>query len=458
MKKVIKKVLIANRGEIAVRIIRTCKEMGIRTVAVYSQPDIDELHVNLADEAICIGPAGAADSYLNINNIIQAACGSGCDAIHPGFGFLSENPDFAEFAQACGLIFIGPSPKYIRLLGDKEAARAYMDSIGVAIVPGSKKSIDSLEDAILESENIGFPLLIKATAGGGGKGMRLVEAVDKLEDSFNLAKSEAKACFGDERVYMEKFIDSPKHIEVQLVCDSKGNVVHLFERDCSLQRNKQKIIEEAPCHFLNEATRAALIKTATKACKDIGYDSVGTMEFLVDRDGNFFFMEMNTRIQVEHPVSEAVTGVDIIKEQIRAASGLELSIRQKDIRRIFHAIECRIIAEDTENNFMPSPGKINFLNVPGGNGIRIDTMVYSGYTVKPFYDSMIMKLIAFAPTRRECIKKMRIALEQLIMTGIKTNIEFNYLLMHNKKFVSGRYTTKTVEEFIGELNENRDHI
>lgn len=454
----IKKLLIANRGEIAVRIIRACKEMKILTVAVYSESDRDSLHVNLADEAVCIGPSNPRESYLNMNNIIQTACSLGCDAIHPGFGFLSENPSFARLVEECGLIFVGPNHKIISMLGDKSEARKQVMKLDIPVIPGSKDFVETAEEGLLKCIELGFPVMIKACSGGGGKGMRIVHSQDDFLENFNTAKKEASLSFNDDRVYIEKFIENPKHIEIQIIGDNFGNVVHLYERDCSMQRKNQKILEEAPCYILKDSVREKLIEASLKVCKSLKYNSVGTLEFLVDKYDNFYFMEMNTRIQVEHPISEMVTGVDIVKEQIRVASNIKLSISQDKIKKSGYAIECRIMAEDVHNNFAPSPGKILFMNTPGGNGIRIETAVYNGYMVQPFYDSMIMKVITFAPTRLECIKKMRIALEELIIEGISSNIEFQYLLLHNPIFVSGKYDTGFIGNFIEELGNNAGFI
>ena len=420
----IKKLLIANRGEIAIRIIRTCKEMGIKTVAVYSQADAESLHVQLADEAVCIGAPRAVDSYLNMNNIIQAACSTGCDAIHPGFGFLSENPDFARLVEQCGLIFVGPSADIIEKLGNKSTAKRIMKEAGVPVVPGSKDVVETVEEGLERAKEITYPLIIKASAGGGGRGMRIVHSEDEFVNAFNSAKSEAKACFNNDEVYMEKFIEDPKHIEVQLIGDHFGNVIHLYERDCSFQRRNQKLVEEAPCFTLSDDIRTRMTNDAVKACKAVGYDSVGTIEFLLDKHGNYYFMEMNTRIQVEHPITEMICNIDIVKQQIKIAENQRLNIKQEDVKINGYAMECRINAENTKEDFKPSPGKITFLNLPGGRGVRNETGVYNGYTIPPFYDAMIIKVITFAPTRLECIKKMRIALEELIIEGIDTNIEF----------------------------------
>ena len=449
----IKKILIANRGEIAVRIIRACKEMMIETVAVYSKADSDSLHVMLADETVCIGEAKAQDTYLNMNNLIQAAISTNCDAIHPGFGFLSENPIFARLVEDCGLIFIGPKAEIIEQLGDKNQARKLMKEAEVPFVEGSKDIVESVEEGLRVSENIGYPVIIKAVSGGGGRGMRICYSEDEFENNYKAAQSESMACFNSDKVYVEKFIENPKHIEVQIIGDNFGNVIHLYERDCSFQRRNQKMIEEAPSTNLSQELRAALYEASIRACKYVGYNSVGTIEYLVSGD-RFYFMEMNTRIQVEHPVTEMVTNVDIIKEQIRVASNLKLSYRQEDIKCTGHAIECRINAEDIRNNFVPSPGTISFIAIPGGNGIRVETSVYSGYKITPFYDSMILKLIAYAPTRLEAIRKMRSALSELIIEGVKTNIEFHYYVMHQKDFIKAKYDTSLAGKIIKEIADD----
>lgn len=450
----IRKILIANRGEIAVRIVRTCKELNIQTVAIYSTADADALHVQLADESVCIGGPRPADSYLNMGNILQAACSTGCDAIHPGFGFLSENSKFARLVQQCGLIFIGPDPDIIDLLGNKNEARRQMKEAGVPVVPGSKDIVESLEKGIELAKTVTYPLMIKASSGGGGRGMRIVRSESEFADAYNSARSEAMTCFGDDEVYIEKFIEDPKHIEIQLIGDKYGNVLHLFERDCSFQRRNQKMIEEAPCSVLDIEIKQKMYQDAIKACKHVGYDSVGTIEFLLDKHGNYYFMEMNTRIQVEHPITEMISGIDLVEWQIRVADGQRLSINQAELKPNGYAMECRVNAEDTKNNFAPSPGTISFLNLPGGRGVRIDTAVYSGYTIPPFYDSMILKLITFASTRENCIKKMRGALEELIIDGVKTNVDFEYLVLHNTKFLEGYYTTGLAQEIIEELETN----
>ena len=450
----IRRLLIANRGEIAVRIIRTCKEMNIETVAVYSTADKEALHVQLADYTICIGGPKANDSYLNMQNIISAACMTGCDAIHPGFGFLSENAKFARLVMQCGMIFVGPNPDVIEKMGDKNNARQCMIKAGVPVIPGSKDVLRTVEEAISMAEKIGYPVLVKASNGGGGRGMRRADSKEELIDAYDTAKAEALANFGDDAVYMEKFIVEPKHVEVQLLADKFGNVVHLYERDCSCQRRNQKILEEAPCHILKEEVREHLLADAVKAAKSVGYDSVGTIEFLLDARGSYYFMEMNTRIQVEHTISEEICGIDLIKQQIRIADGHKLAYQQKDILCHGHAIECRINAENIKQNFAPSPGEIKFINFPQGRRVRIESAVYNGYTIPPYYDSMIAKVITYADTRLECIKRMRSALEELLIEGVETNIEFQYLLLHHATFIGGRYDTGFMDKFIKELKED----
>lgn len=449
----IKKILIANRGEIAIRIIRTCKEMNIKTVAVYSTADKDALHTQIADEAICIGGPSAADSYLNMNSIIQAACNRGCDAIHPGCGFLSENSKFAELVEECGLIFIGPDANIINNMGNKNKARKIMQKAGLSIIPGTKEIIKNITEGIKTAEKIGFPVIIKAVNGGGGRGMRIVRNKNEFENAYYSAKSEAKTCFGDEDVFLEKYIENPKHIEVQVIGDKFGNVVHLYERDCSFQRRNQKMIEESPCLALNNNVRNQLFHDAVNACKYIKYNSIGTIEFLLDSNNNYYFIEMNTRIQVEHPITEMITGIDLVKTQILIAAGVPLKYQQKDISCNGYALECRINAEDIKNDFAPSAGKITFMHTPGGKGVRIDSAIYCGYEVPSFYDSMLLKIITFAPTRLECIKKMRWALSELIIDGVKTNSEFHYLILHNPKFIEGRYDTSLAQNYIKELKE-----
>lgn len=421
----IRKILIANRGEIAVRIIRACRELGIRTVAVYSEADREALHTQLADEAVCIGPAASKDSYLNMENIISATIISGADAVHPGFGFLSENYRFAQLCEQCHIRFIGPSSQVIQSMGNKTEARNTMLAAGVRVIPGWNQAIASVEECIRIAEEIGYPVIVKAALGGGGKGMRTAFSEEELEAAFLCAKKEAGAAFGDDSVYLEHFIEHPKHVEFQILADAHGNVIHLGERDCSIQRNHQKFIEEAPCVTLSESLRAKMGAEAVKAAKAANYVNAGTIEFLLEGE-NFYFMEMNTRIQVEHPVTEWVTGIDLIKEQIRIAAGQKLKYRQEDVTMIGHAIECRINAENPEQNFRPSPGKITELYLPGGKGIRVDTAIYSGYEVPAFYDSMLAKLIVHAENRTEALRKMRSALGEIIIGGIHTNVDYLY--------------------------------
>ena len=442
----IQRVLIANRSEIAVRIIRACKEMGIETVAVYSQADKEALHVQMADQAVCIGASLASESYLNMNNLIQAACLTGCDAIHPGFGFLSENSRVARLVQECGLTWIGPRPEVIEQLGNKTEARKMMAAKGVPIIPGMSKALSSEQEGLSVADEIGYPIILKASNGGGGKGMRVVRSETEFQDAYYQTKSEAKQFFGDEDVYIEKFIENPKHIEVQLAGDRYGNCVHFYERDCSFQIDNQKMMEEAPCSCLSEAQRAALVESACKACKAAKYDSVGTVEFLFDGNQHYF-MEMNTRIQVEHPITEMITGIDLIALQIRLAQGNPLPFTQAQIHKNGVAIECRINAEDVHHDFHGCAGKIRFYHCPGGNGIRVDSGIYSGYEVPPFYDSMLCKIIAYAPNRKACIQKMKGALEEIIVDGIETNEEFLYLALFQEDFLKGSYDTSMAAKF-----------
>lgn len=442
----IQRVLIANRSEIAVRIIRACKEMGIETVAVYSQADKEALHVQMADQAVCIGASLASESYLNMNNLIQAACLTGCDAIHPGFGFLSENSRFARLVQECGLTWIGPRPEVIEQLGNKTEARKMMAAKGVPIIPGMSKALSSEQEGLSVADEIGYPIILKASNGGGGKGMRVVRSETEFQDAYYQTKSEAKQFFGDEDVYIEKFIENPKHIEVQLAGDRYGNCVHFYERDCSFQIDNQKMMEEAPCSCLSEAQRADLVESACKACKAAKYDSVGTVEFLFDGNQHYF-MEMNTRIQVEHPITEMITGIDLIALQIRLAQGDPLPFTQAQIHKNGVAIECRINAEDVHHDFHGCAGKIRFYHCPGGNGIRVDSGIYSGYEVPPFYDSMLCKIIAYAPNRKACIQKMKGALEEIIVDGIETNEEFLYLALFQEDFLKGSYDTSMAAKF-----------
>ena len=436
-----KKILIANRGEIAVRIIRCCKEMGIEAVAVYSTADATSLHVQLADEAYCIGPAKSSDSYLNMENILSVATLAGCDAIHPGFGYLSENSTFARLVEKCGMTFIGPSGDVIDQMGNKSVARQMMIEAGVPVVPGSNGSITSLEEGKELANKIGYPVLIKASAGGGGRGMRKCFKEEDFEDAYKTAKAEAKACFGDDDMYMEKLILNPKHIEFQILADNFGNVIHLGERDCSIQRRNQKMMEESPSKALSQELREQMGEDAIKAAKQVNYRNAGTIEFVLAPDGKYYFIEMNTRIQVEHPVTEMVTGVDLIREQIRIAANLKLNYKQSDICLNGHAIECRINAENPKENFRPSPGIVNSLHLPGGFGVRIDTTLYQGYQVSSHYDSMIAKLIVWAHSRKEAIDKLRSALGEVIIEGVDTNVDYQYGIVNHPDFVNG--TTDT---------------
>ncbi|MCD8095032.1 MAG: acetyl-CoA carboxylase biotin carboxylase subunit [Ruminococcus sp.] len=434
-----KKILIANRGEIAVRIIHACRELGIRTVAVFSEADRGALHAKIADEAICIGPAPSSESYLNVRAIIGACEITGADAVHPGFGFLSENASFARTCEKCSIAFIGPDSHSIEMLGDKAAAKEAMKGVGVPVIPGSDGAVKSFEQAKATAEKMGYPVMVKASAGGGGRGIRIVESADKLETMINAAKQEALSAFGNDEIYIEKLVQNPKHIEIQILADNYGNVISLGERDCSMQRRNQKVLEEAPSPIMDEKTRRKMSKAACAAARVCGYKNAGTIEFLVDKDKKFYFMEMNTRIQVEHPITEEVTGVDIVKEQIRIAAGEKLSYSQDDIRLSGHAIECRINAENPEMNFMPSPGVIDSLFVPGGPGVRVDTAVYQGYEITPYYDSMIAKLIVHGNSREEAIAKMKWALSEFIVDGVCTNIDFQLKLIRTDAFEKGDY-------------------
>lgn len=433
------KILIANRGEIAIRIMRACRELGIKTVAVYSTADRSALHAQIADEAVCIGPAATKDSYLNTKAILAACEITHAEAIHPGFGFLSENADFARLCEKCGITFIGPSPEVMDAMGDKANAKKTMISAGVPVVPGSDGVVPTVEDAKKICAEIGYPVMVKASAGGGGRGIRLVESEDKLEKLYVEAQQEALQFFGNDEVYIEKFIVNPRHIEIQLLADNYGNVVHLGERDCSLQRRNQKVLEESPSPIMTPELREKMGTAAVAAAKVSGYQNAGTIEFLVDKDKNFYFMEMNTRIQVEHPVTELVTGIDLVKAQIRIAAGEKLWLTQDNIRVDGHAIECRINAEDPRHNFRPCPGKIKSLHVPGGFNVRIDSAVYAGYEITPFYDSMIGKMLVKAPTREEAIMKMRVALSEFIIEGVETNIDFQLQLLKNSDFEKGDF-------------------
>ena len=435
------RVLIANRGEIAVRIMRACREMGIDTVTVYSTADADAIHVQLADQSVCIGPAKAADSYLNVDALLTVALDTGCDAIHPGYGFLSEN---AEFAQRCadqGLAFIGPSAQVIRTMGNKAAARALMQQHNVPVVPGSDGPVDTAEQAKEIAQAIGYPVLVKASAGGGGRGMRRVDQPEELVAKFQEARAEALACFGDGQLYLEKLILNPKHIEFQILADRHGNVVHLGERDCSIQRKNQKLVEESPSKALSPELRERMGQAAVTAAKAAGYENAGTIEFVLDQEGNFYFIEMNTRIQVEHPVTEMVTGLDLVREQLRIAAGLPLSVSQEDVVLRGHALECRINAENPAKDFQPSPGTTTFLHFPGGPGVRVDSLLYNGYAVSPYYDSLVAKVIVHAPTRLAAIRRMRRCLEEMIIEGYPTTADFCHLILHHPDFVKGRYDT-----------------
>ena len=433
----IKKVLIANRGEIAVRIIRACREMGIETVAVYSEADREALHTKLADEAVCIGPAASSERYLSMDRIISATIVTGADAIHPGFGFLSENAKFAELCERCHITFIGPKAKVIASLGNKQEARNTMITAGVPVIPGSEKSVCEVMEGAEMADRIGYPVIIKAALGGGGKGMRTAYSPEEFEQSLQTAQKEAQMAFGDGTMYIEHYVENPRHIEFQILADHYGNVIHLGERDCSIQRNHQKMIEESPSVALSEELREEMGKAAVKAAKAAGYVNAGTIEFLLDKNGSFYFMEMNTRIQVEHPVTEWVTGIDLVKEQIRIASGEKLSYTQEEVRLDGHAIECRINAENPEKGFRPSPGTITDMYLPGGKGIRIDSAVYSGYCIPPYYDSMIAKLIVWAENRQEAIRKMQSALGETVIEGIDTNIDYQYEILNHPDYLSG---------------------
>lgn len=445
----IRKVLIANRGEIAVRIIRACREMGIETVAVYSEADREALHTQLADEAICIGPVPSSESYLNMEQIISATIVSGADAIHPGFGFLSENDRFAALCEQCHIIFIGPTADVIRKLGNKSNARNTMIAAGVPVIPGSKEPLYHAEEALAIAEEVGYPVIVKAALGGGGKGMRVAYHQDELENAFMTAQKESMAAFGDNTMYLEHFVEHPKHIEFQILADSYGHVIHLGERDCSIQRNHQKLIEESPCAIMSDALRQKMGEAAVNAAKAAGYVNAGTIEFLLEKTGRFYFMEMNTRIQVEHPVTEWVTGIDLIKEQIRIADGRELSYTQEDVKLTGHAIECRINAENPYKGFRPCPGKITDMYLPGGKGIRIDSAIYSGYEVPPYYDNMLAKLIVFAKNRNEAITKMRSALGEVIIEGIDTNVDYQYEILNDPDYQNGDFDI----EFIADKEE-----
>ncbi|CDD37632.1 acetyl-CoA carboxylase biotin carboxylase subunit [Clostridium sp. CAG:356] len=445
----LKKVLIANRGEIAVRIIRACREMGIHTVAIYSEADRNALHKTLADESVCIGPAPSNKSYLNIKAILEAACLTGADSIHPGFGFLSENANFAKMCEEIGIKFIGPKHELIELLGNKSKAKETMKNAGVPVVPGSDGLISSKEQAIELAKQIKYPVILKASAGGGGRGIRIAYNENELKKEYDIVKQEAKVSFNDDSLYMEKFVENPRHVEIQILADEHGNCIHLGDRDCSVQRRNQKIMEETPSSFISNKTREKMGKIAVEAVKKIGYSNAGTIEFLVDKNKDFYFMEMNTRVQVEHPITEAVTGIDIIKEQIKIASGEQLQYVQKDIKINGHSLEVRINAENPDKNFMPCPGTITGLHLPGGNGIRVDTAIYEGYTVPQNYDSMLAKIIVHGKDREESIAKMKSAIAELVIDGIDTNRDFIYKILENKNFITNNYDTSFIKKEFG---------
>lgn len=440
------KVLVANRGEIAVRIIRACKELGIGTVAVYSQADADALPARLADEAVCIGPPPSSESYLKVTQLISAAEVSGCDAVHPGYGFLAENAAFAQVVSECGLAFIGPTPDNISKMGNKSLAKETMRAAGVPVIPGSKKDLKDLEEARRLADDYGYPVLLKAAAGGGGKGMRLARDRKELDTGYKMAKAEAKAAFGDDRLYLEKYLEKPRHVEIQIIGDKYEKIVHLGERECSIQRRHQKLIEESPSPAVSEALRSKMGAAAVEAARAIGYQSAGTVEFLLDQQGNFYFMEMNTRIQVEHPVTEMVTGYDLLKEQISVAAGEKLSIKRDVLRPNGHSIECRVNAEDPERDFMPTPGKLEFLHLPGGPGVRVDTHVFAGYKIPPYYDSLIAKVIAWGQDRTEAIVRMKRALEEFYTEGIKTTVPFHLKVLDDPEFRAGNLHTGFISE------------
>lgn len=442
----LKRVLVANRGEIALRIIRECLDKNIETVAIYSSADKDSLHVLLANESVCVGAAPPSESYLKMDNIIEAALGTGCDAVHPGFGFLSENPAFAALCEENGIKFIGPSSRVIEQMGNKSAARELMMKAGVPTVPGSDGAVTDIETAKSIAEKIGFPILIKASAGGGGRGMRRANSLEDIERAFDEARAEARAAFGDDTVYIEKLILSPKHIEVQVLSDSYGKTIHLGERNCSIQRKNQKMLEEAPAFAFDQGLRDRMCEAAVKAAKACNYEGAGTVEFVLDSENNFYFIEMNTRIQVEHPVTEMVTGVNIVAQQIRIASGLPLDIDQSDVKIKGHAIECRICAENPVRDFAASPGHVNMVHFPGGNGVRVESALYSGCDISPYYDSMAAKIIVYGDTRVEAVRRMRRALEETIIEGIDTTLLLQYLILFNRVFLRGNYNTSFIEK------------
>ena len=448
----LKRVLIANRGEIALRVLRACRELDIETVAVYSTADAEALHVQLATQSVCIGPAKAADSYLNRDALLTVARATGCDGLHPGYGFLSENADFADACARAGVTFIGPSGDAIRKAGSKSAARELMKAAGVPVTPGSDGPVSSVEDVLAAAERVGYPVLLKASAGGGGRGIRRCDSAADLPSAYAEAKAEAKACFGDDEMYLEKLVLRPRHIEFQILADRQGHVIHLGDRDCSVQRRNQKLIEEAPARCLSPQLRQAMGEAAVRAARAVGYEGAGTVEFLLDGDGeHFYIMEMNTRIQVEHGVTELVTGVDLMRQQLRVASGLSLDIAQEDVRLTGHAIECRVNAEDPAAGFRPCPGKVEFLHFPGGAGVRVDSALYNGCTLSPYYDSLAAKLMVHAPTRLEAIRKMRRCLEEFALEGFPTNAELSYEILFHPTFVRGGCTTAFLDESLPEL-------
>lgn len=451
----LKKILVANRGEIAVRIIRACRELGIRTVAVYSEIDKNSLHKELADEAVCIGPAPSNKSYLNVKAIIEAACLTGCDGIHPGYGFLSENSSFAKMCDEIGIKFIGPNYKMIELMGNKSKAKETMKNAGVPVVPGSNGLVDNVLEAIKVALKIGYPVILKASSGGGGKGIRIAYNEKELVKFYDLVRQEAKISFNDDSIYIEKFIENPRHIEVQVMADEHGNVIHLGERDCTVQRNNQKMLEETPSGVITDKLRQKMGKITVNAIKEVGYSNVGTIEYLLDKNKDFYFMEMNTRVQVEHPITETITGIDIIKEQLKIASGEKLQYKQDDIKFTGHSLEARINAENPYKNFMPCPGEIKELHIPGGNGIRIDTAIYPGYKIPPTYDSMIAKIIVHGKDRNESIAKMKSALGEFVIDGINTNIDFLYRILKDENFISNNYDTSFIaKKFANKEKDN----
>lgn len=441
----IRKILIANRGEIAVRIIRACREMGIATVAVYSEADKNALHVKLADQAVCIGPAPSQKSYLNVKAILEACCLTGADSIHPGYGFLSENVSFAKMCSEMGINYIGPSYELIELMGNKSKAKETMKKAGVPVVEGSEGNVESLQGAKDIANKIGYPVIMKAVSGGGGKGIRIANSEEELIRYYDVIRAEAKSAFNDDSIYIEKYIKNPRHIEIQVIADKHGNVAHLGDRDCTVQRKNQKMLEESPSDYIDEKLRQKMEKVSVKAIEKIGYTNAGTIEYLVDKEGNFYFMEMNTRLQVEHPVTELVTGVDLVKEQINIASGKKLSKEVMNLHIKGHSIECRINAENPEKNFMPCPGKITGLHIPGGNGIRVDSAIYQDYIIPPNYDSMIAKLIVHGKDREECINKMKSALGEFVIEGVTTNIDFLYKILENPEFIKNDYDTSFIK-------------